>query len=450
MKSLFVALTVSIAFHLAPPPARAATYHVPDDFTKIQVAVDSVANGDIIVVRPGVYFENIDFHGKAVTLRSESGPHVTTIDGAGSGSVFLFRNGEGHESEVDGFSVINGSGTPYPTHAAGGAFFCQSSSPSITNNIITDNTAMFGSAVACVDGASPRIENNSIRENLGGTAGAVFGTGSSPVVRGNEISSNIGNGINLVSSDNCTISENDTSSNSMNGIFLHQVNGSTISGNTSCFNQACQGIFSYCCSGNTFSGNRCDGNCRQGIVLTYSCNNTLTDNTCCFNGDDGIPIWFFSHGNVVKNNTCNDNVMHGIHLNDSDDCVVHGNTFSGNMVGVCVRTSNNNGFTNNIIVSNSHGIHIADNSFGNLFHQNLFDNKEVNTLDECGNIWDSGYPRGGNYWSDYTGTDHFSGPDQNLPGPDGIGDTPYLVPAANARDLYPLMIPVGTDFVIDR
>jgi nitrous oxidase accessory protein NosD len=41
--------------------------------------------------------------------------------------------------------------------------------------------------------------------------------------------------------------------------------------------------------------------------------------------------------------------------------------------------------------------------------------------------WDDGYPFGGNYWSNYTGIDEYSGPSQNETSSDGIGDTPYVV-----------------------
>jgi hypothetical protein len=56
------------------------------------------------------------------------------------------------------------------------------------------------------------------------------------------------------------------------------------------------------------------------------------------------------------------------------------------------------------------------------------------------NVWDDGYPSGGNYWSDYTGLDQKCGPGQNHSGSDGMGDTPYVIDSNN-QDGYPLMNP---------
>jgi len=47
------------------------------------------------------------------------------------------------------------------------------------------------------------------------------------------------------------------------------------------------------------------------------------------------------------------------------------------------------------------------------------------------NIWDNGYPSGGNYWSSYTGEDRNG---------DSVGDTPCVIDANN-QDNYPLMSP---------
>ncbi len=68
----------------------------------------------------------------------------------------------------------------------------------------------------------------------------------------------------------------------------------------------------------------------------------------------------------------------------------------------------------------------------------MFDYVEPAFSSGISNIWDDGYPSGGNYWSDYNGTDLFSGPHQNETGSDGIGDTPYLI-RFDSQDNYPLM-----------
>jgi hypothetical protein len=57
-------------------------------------------------------------------------------------------------------------------------------------------------------------------------------------------------------------------------------------------------------------------------------------------------------------------------------------------------------------------------------------------------FWDAGYPSGGNFWSDYNGTDSQNGSYQNQTGSDGIGDTPYVIDANNT-DRYPLMAPLN-------
>jgi len=56
------------------------------------------------------------------------------------------------------------------------------------------------------------------------------------------------------------------------------------------------------------------------------------------------------------------------------------------------------------------------------------------------NFWNSSYPSGGNYWSNYAGVDLYSGPYQNETGSDGIGDTPHVL-TLNNQDNYPLVNP---------
>jgi parallel beta-helix repeat protein len=123
--------------------------------------------------------------------------------------------------------------------------------------------------------------------------------------------------------------------------------------------------------------------------------------------------------------------------------------------GLTLFESSNNTITDSTIYNNTVGISFYQ-SDNNLFFHNSFINNDINVLsnftgagpmpvppyETLGNIstnlWNDGYPSGGNYWSDYNGTDLFSGPHQNVTGNDGIGDTSYVIDANNT-DNYPLM-----------
>jgi hypothetical protein len=97
----------------------------------------------------------------------------------------------------------------------------------------------------------------------------------------------------------------------------------------------------------------------------------------------------------------------------------------------------------NIVSNNSYGIYLEDSSNNQIFHNNIFNNTDQ-AFDEIGNnYWDNDYPSGGNYWLDYTGMDKYKGPNQDIPGKDGIGDSPYIniQGGAGEQDYYPLMEP---------
>ncbi len=65
--------------------------------------------------------------------------------------------------------------------------------------------------------------------------------------------------------------------------------------------------------------------------------------------------------------------------------------------------------------------------------------------DGTGNKWNLPWPDGGNYWSDYEGRDIYKGISQDMPGMDGLGDTPHPIGgSAGSEDLYPLVDPSGS------
>src|SRR2546422_1044428 len=120
-----------------------------------------------------------------------------------------------------------------------------------------------------------------------------------------------------------------------------------------------------------------------------------------------------------------------------DACCVNG---IGILVGVSFNISPTDIriFENNVTQAHT-GISLQSATNVTIYHNNLFGNTVQATDDKPGsNMWDNGYPSGGNYWSNDNGVDNCSGPQQNIcPSPDGIRDTPYSF--NSAQDRYPLM-----------
>lgn len=207
-------ILVVILFTAVAQSASTTTIYVPDDQPTIIDAINAAVDGDVIIVRPGTYVENIDYKGKSISIESEMGPYLTTIDGAQRTWVVEINNGEGPGTVLEGFTVRNGgymaigcgvycSGGAIPiirgniitgnrdTDRGAGIFCRNSAAPHIINNVISGNRAKdYGGGIAC-DKASPLIENNLITGNEGDwMGGGIYLDESSPTIRGNIISGN--------------------------------------------------------------------------------------------------------------------------------------------------------------------------------------------------------------------------------------------------------------------
>lgn len=111
-------------------PAFADTLLVPADYATIQEAIDASQNGDIVLVSNGLYMENINFMGKAITVKGENGANFTIIDGQNNGTTVLFNHTEDENSVLDGFKIQRGSE---------GGIKCTGASPTIINCNISLN-----------------------------------------------------------------------------------------------------------------------------------------------------------------------------------------------------------------------------------------------------------------------------------------------------------------------
>ncbi len=131
----------------------------------------------------------------------------------------------------------------------------------------------------------------------------------------------------------------------------------------------------------------------------------------------------------------------GIFLYSSSNNSVSGNdTAANDFAGVRLHSSSNNSVSGNTIANNGRGILLDSSINSAIYHNNFINNTSQVSSYASTNVWDDGYPSGGNHWSDYAGVDEKSGLNQNQLGSDGIGDTPYVVDVDN-RDNYPLMKP---------
>src|SRR2546426_1285401 len=143
---------------------------------------------------------------------------------------------------------------------------------------------------------------------------------------------------------------------------------------------------------------------------------------------------------TVRGNDVSGNGGVGILVDASQDVDVTGNTVVSNAVGIDVSDSRSTNVTvaDNTVRGNEVGIQLRSGQFHRVYHNWIVDNA-VQAYDSTGSSWDDGYPSGGNHWSDYVGDDVYQGAAQNIPGPDGIGDTPRPV-APNGVDRYPFYV----------
>jgi len=137
----------------------------------------------------------------------------------------------------------------------------------------------------------------------------------------------------------------------------------------------------------------------------------------------------------------------GIVLTDASNNVIANSRVCGLIWDggiVFEKSSNNTLFGNTIEASYGPCIYLDVSSDNKFFHNQfcVYEAMQVEVVGGSKNVWDDGYPSGGNYWSDHNPPDVYGGSYQNQTGSDGIGDTPYVIDENNT-DRYPLIYPFG-------
>ncbi|HUT03994.1 MAG TPA: right-handed parallel beta-helix repeat-containing protein [bacterium] len=160
---------------------RPITYEVKEngsgDFKSIQKAIDAARDGDTVIVHPGTYYENIQFGGRNVTLRSTDPSDsdivsATIIDGQELGPVVAFDGTEDETCQLAGMTITNGW-SEYGGGVWGASKWTHHAKASILNCAIESNSAECGAGIAACDGLITEcaISNNCAGEYGGGLYG---------------------------------------------------------------------------------------------------------------------------------------------------------------------------------------------------------------------------------------------------------------------------------------
>jgi len=314
----------------------------PDNYTKIQDAIDDAKDGDTVFVYSGTYYENIVIR-KSINLMGED-KNTAIIDGGGKGdTVFLNATGV----NISNFTIQNGSA----------AWYCAGIYIRGRNNIISGNI----------------IKNNKVGIIADGIY-SVYNEIEKNIIFGNRV------GIDLFNAYKNGVRENiifDNKKNYNDGIVVSDASGNIIENNI---------------LGDTIYLGRAYGNIvknnsftQEGISIWESSGNKVFDNKI-----NGKPIIYLENkkdmeisegaqiilvkceGIKIKNlhisNTCT-----AIHLSYCKRCVIEKNTIENNSNGIEIYNSRNIIIRNNKISNSTYYGTLIWSSFMNIIRRNSFE-----------------------------------------------------------------------------
>lgn len=171
--------------------------------------------------------------------------------------------------------------------------------------------------------------------------------------------------------------------------------------------------------------------------------NFTIQNSSTSAGTYGIGLFNMKNVAISISSCIIKNCFYAIRVTNSTGVNITRNVITQNAFGIYFNVnSSNNLVAMNWISENSNGITI-DLGEANYIYNNNFSGNDyhITGFAIAQSFWNSTYPLGGNYWSNYNGTDFQSGSHQNETGSDGIGDEPYTIIMEYAQDSYPLIYP---------
>ena len=200
----------------------AATINVPEDYVSIQDAIDASADGDIVRLAAGTYFEHeLKLNGKAITLEGslgDKGELASTINAEDLSWIIKCNDDETADTMIRNLVLENGYAT-----GSGGGLIILNASPKIENIAIQDCHSQSGSALYTYNSGSV-ISNVTMQY-----CGTTYGLGGAARLRNSQLTL-----------DNCIIENNVAREGA--GIYATDgtltVSNTTIRGNVSTANDS--------------------------------------------------------------------------------------------------------------------------------------------------------------------------------------------------------------------
>lgn len=442
---LSIALAISFKVeHCSVDAPSTGVITVPQDYSTIQAAVDAAAANSTIVVMPGKYVECIRIT-KTLTLVG-SGVNRTIIESSGQGHTIEITRGTLGVT-VRGFTIGGIRGAQWSGICQRGLYGV------LEDNFVTGHRR----GIEIYDSSGDILRNNTLNDNADNLE--VWGLSLSHFLHDID-SSNLVNGrivvywtnqqnrtvpveagyVGIVNSSRVLVKDLNVSFN-FSGILLAYTNDSLLMNITSSENE--RGLHLVCSDDNAVLGCDFSDNSFCGISTVSSSNNIFAGNVLSGNSVNGIRLSHsfplvgkYSDNNTFVGNNVTGN-LDGVYLENAHNNVICGNLLVGNVrSGVSLDESTGNLLSKNTVRDNRLGVWAF--ASGDRIYRNNFLNNSVQVdlfaYAPSYNIWDNGYPSGGNYWSDYEEVH----PTASQLDASGLWNTSYVMNDYN-QDRYPLM-----------
>ena len=329
---------------------------VPQDYPKIQDAINAAFEGATISVASGTYYENVWINKEGLTLVGED-QRRTIIDGQGMQDVILVT---ANHVKISGFTLQN---SLYSLDYAG--IFVASEGVTITDTTTMDNyngILLYGAVNATLRNNNMTgnkynfgVEGDSVTDFIHNvdTSNTVNGKSVYYLMNQDGLTVPADAGyVAIVNSSNIIVRDLQLQSNYEGVLFVATVNSFVENVNASGNYYGLRLAFSL---NNTVDSNAASNN-YIGIYVDESESNNVRDNMLMSNGE-GICL-YYSEGHTIDFNRLLNNGL-GLYVKKSDNNIINGNEASNNTYGLYLEESSYNILRNNSMTANRYNFGVT-------------------------------------------------------------------------------------------